>query len=206
MVELYKMNTPTISELVKGEGKKDKGVAVFAAMVLRLVQFFGGTWTKEQIMECAQVCYDEWYYFTFAELGHFAQRAKAGKFKIGDRALIYGPFSPSTLIDWLTTYAAETDEKRGAYYGAMKSTTWAEPENPVSDERVKALFDEFTREIQERQRIEAELAMTEQDKENMRQQRILQKRIDAIANDPLVKVEKGKTTEQVPDKDFIEGL
>ena len=167
--ELLNLDTPPVSLLNKGlNGSKVNGIAVFAALINRIQQFFDAKWGKETIMDCAKVCFDEWYYLTFAELAHFAQKAKSGGFKEDGKSLVYGTFSPATLIDWFCRYAAENLEYREAYFGGKNHNVWVEPENPVSPERFKAAMDEFVAEVEgvlaEQKRLEAEESAKENEK------------------------------------------
>lgn len=142
------MDTPSISLLNYGEKNTNKGEAVFAALIFKVMQFFGGTWNEAQIADCAKVCFDEWYYLTFAELAHFAQKAKSGGFKEEGKQLLYGQFSPANLIDWFVTYTSENMRERGEYFGKQK-TAWVEPENPVPYEKFGETVEELARQLTE---------------------------------------------------------
>lgn len=144
-------------------GEKDtlRGEAVFQFLVLHLVKYFGATWSEMQIMECGKVCFLEWYFLTFAELKHFSHKAKAGGFKEKEKSSIYGQFSPAVMVDWLSMYATETHEERGAYFGKSRLSNWTPPENPVDPERIKQLVSE----------LESELAIQAADEEIAAQKR-----------------------------------
>src|SRR6478736_5595742 len=140
--QLYALDTPSVSTLNIGQKSTDNGIAVFAALIFKIQQFFGAKWEADMIADCAKVCYDEWYYLTFAELAHFAQKAKSGGFKEGNRSLVYGQFLPATLIDWFCRYASDNLNERGQYFKGVKPQ-WQEPENPVSAESIKEAVKEF---------------------------------------------------------------
>ncbi len=186
------MSTPAISSIVKGEAGKEKGIAVFSAMILSLAKFYGGNWEPAQIRESALVCYDEWYYFTFAELSHFSKRAKTGFF-----GKMYGLFSPAILIDWLSTYAAETDSKRGSYFGNAKPQI-EEPENPVDPEKIKKLVSELEHELFI-QKVDEEIESQRKRSESInRYNEMIKKQAEFMAGSG------GKTSEQVPDTSKVD--
>jgi len=137
--ELWQMGTPAIATLNIGEKNTLKGEAVFGALINTLVKFFAAIWTPAQIADCAKVCFDEWYYLSFAELAHFSQRARSGYFKEPGKPLFYGPFSPANVIDWFCTYTAENLQQREAYFAnAGNDSKWAPPSEPVSAEQIIA--------------------------------------------------------------------
>lgn len=163
--QLYALDTPSVSTLNFGQKTTDNGVAVFAALIFKIQQFFGAKWETEQIADCAKVCFDEWHYLTFAELAHFAQKAKSGGFKEDGKALMYGQFVPATLIDWFCTYSADNLAERGRFFGAKK-TEFTEPENPVDPEVIESAI------------IELKLGMAADEMDVAESRREIRKQID----------------------------
>lgn len=193
--ELCKLDTPSVSLLNYGEKSTDKGVAVFQKLVLKIVQFYGGNWTEQQILDCGKVCFDEWNYLTFAELAHFSQKAKSGAYKQDDKPLMYGSFTPAVLIDWFCTYAADNLKERAAYF-ANKRPAFVEPQNPVPQEQVQLALSNFA------------ARMFDENKDERIERDELYKKIDeGVKNfNELMKLNKTikefqpDTTQQVPDK------
>jgi len=165
-IALREMNTPAVAVLNAGEQNTLKGEAVFGALIHGLVKFFGAVWTPAQIAECAKVCFDEWYYLSFAEVAHFAQRARAGYFKEPGKPLFFGQFSPANIIEWLCTYTAENLQQREAYYcNPHNGNTWIPPAEPVSDACVQQLKDVAAL-------IEAQMIATQKEEAEERQRKL----------------------------------
>ena len=163
--ELWRLDTPPVATLNAGEKNTLQGQAVFGALINALVKFFGAVWTPNQIAECAKVCFDEWYYLSFAELAHFSQRAKSGYFKEPGKPLFYGQFSPANIIDWFCTYTAENLDERATYFrNPNNDSKWLPPAEPVSEERIK----EFQRVLAA---LEQQVTACNKEEEEVRRQR-----------------------------------
>lgn len=189
--QLYKLDTPSVSLLNYGEKNTLKGEAVFSSLVLKIVKFFGGNWTDPQIIDCGKVLYNEGYYLTFAELAHFAQKAKAGGFKVEGQALVYGQFTTITMIDWFSTYIGENLKQRGEH--SEKRPTWVEPENPVSPERMSELIAEFEVQITAEKEAERKEEIEKREKAIYSYNEMLKKQVE------LRNKVNGRTSTQVPD-------
>ena len=138
--ELYKMDDKSISTVNKGCKNTFTGQAIFAAAIKNLVDFFGDPWSDSQIAEAAEIMYSECHWFCFPELKHFTRRAKAMKF-----GKIFGKFTPAVLMEWACEYSTQAWQERESYFRAkINKTTWQEPENPVPDEKITALFRSFS--------------------------------------------------------------
>lgn len=72
-----------------------------------ILEFYGVEWSDEQVRECAELLYDDYYWLTLAELKHFTLMAKTSKF-----GKVYGKMNPVTFIDWLGQYADNSIEIR----------------------------------------------------------------------------------------------
>jgi len=148
--DLRKLDTPSVSMMNYGEKTTENGVRIFQALVLNIVKFLGAEWTDDQILECGKICFDEANYLTFAELSHFAQKAKAGGFE-----KVYGKFTTATFMEWFTLYTEQNFIERTGYFsGADKKIEWTEPANPVPTEKVKSFLKEFTDNLQTQIQIE----------------------------------------------------
>lgn len=132
--ELRALDTPSVSMMNVGEKTPENGIRIFQAWVLNIVKFLGAEWTTEQVLECGKICFDEAHYLTFAELSHFAQKAKSGGFE-----KVYGKFTPATFMEWFVTYCSENLEQRKNYFMNEKPL-YLPPENPVSEELVLSAF------------------------------------------------------------------
>ncbi len=132
--ELRALDTPSVSMMNVGEKTPENGIRIFQAWVLNIVKFLGAEWTTEQVLECGKICFDEAHYLTFAELSHFAQKAKSGGFE-----KVYGKFTPATFMEWFVTYCSENLEQRKNFFMNEKPL-YLPPENPVSEELVLSAF------------------------------------------------------------------
>src|SRR5688572_26095564 len=101
--EVLALKAPECSTICTGTGSKENGYDLYAAIILMILNFFGVSWKADQIKECAVMLYDDYYFLTLAELKHFAQQVKAGKFT----STHFNPnfFNPVTFIDWMGVYA-----------------------------------------------------------------------------------------------------
>lgn len=110
--ELYRLNTPPLSSLNE---PFINGVLVLQLLIIEILDFLGVEWSENQIQDCGELAYPEYYWFTIAELKQFSQRVKMGYF-----GKIYGKFSPSTLMEYFKDYAGDMLGARAEYYGNKK--------------------------------------------------------------------------------------
>jgi len=90
------------------------GVNVYVAGITSIVKFIGADWNADQIFECAELAYQECYWFSLAELKHFIVRIKTGVYRS------HKNFSPSVFMEFLQEYSGEALAGRGEYYGQAK--------------------------------------------------------------------------------------
>lgn len=137
--ELRRLDSPSVSMMNIGEKSTENGVMVFQALVNNIVEFLGAEWSKEQILETGKICFDEAHYLTFAELSHFAKKAKAGGF---DK--VYGKFTPITFMEWFTEYTSDNMNQRMYFFSNGYNTSeWTAPKDPVDPEKIEEAVIEF---------------------------------------------------------------
>ena len=85
--------------------------AVLAALVLDLTSYFGLSWSRDQITECAATWFAEYPYMSMAEIKHFVGQCKSGKFTRSD----FRHLSPFLLLGWLSDYMDEVLQERRRY-------------------------------------------------------------------------------------------
>lgn len=76
---------------------------MYELIILMILEFYGVEWKDELVSETAEMLYDDYYWFTIAELKHFMLMCKSGKF-----GKVYGKFTPVTFIDWMGQYSEES--------------------------------------------------------------------------------------------------
>jgi len=144
---LYRMDDISISALNKGTGSKARGMSLFAIALVDIISFFGDdAWSDSQILDTAEIFYDECYWFCFPELKHFVKKCKSLKF-----GKIFGRFNTATFIDWMAQYSSEAHEKRAGYFGKIVKSTWVEPANIVPQEVVTEFISGITTQMLLRQ-------------------------------------------------------
>jgi hypothetical protein len=136
--DIYKHDNTAISIVNKGMGNKDLGISIFQACMISILEFVGAEWKETQLNDAATIFFDECYWFTFAELKHFAKRAKSMKLGGGK---IYGAFTPATFMEWVAEYSEQAFYERSKYFPSISNRIngWTEPQNPVSAEKIKEL-------------------------------------------------------------------
>lgn len=133
------METPQICLLGKAsDGVTMMGIKVFQFVVSDLCLYMGADKCSEDAMlECGELAYSEAHWLSLAELKLFTVRVKTGQYTS------HKNFSPAILMEFLKEFLGEMLRARGEYYGAKKQESkWVEPENPISVERMAALFEE----------------------------------------------------------------
>lgn len=155
--ELRALDTPSVSMMNVGEKTPENGIRIFQAWVLNIVKFLGAEWTTEQVLECGKICFDEAHYLTFAELSHFAQKAKSGGFE-----KVYGKFTPATFMEWFVTYCSENLEQRKNFFMNEKPA-YLPPENPVSEELVLSAFRDIKDKLNDEMKAEGTYPAMDED-------------------------------------------
>lgn len=173
--ELYKIDDVSISAVNKGTGSQSTGIAIFAAALYSVINFFGDeNWSDSQIIETATVFYEQCYWFCLPELKHFTRKCKALEF-----GKVYGRFNTATFMEWVSLYAAMAWARRTPHFEQKfndNSVNWVEPakEDLVPDEVVEKAIKDFESEIaaiNEQEQKEAE--------ERIRESSRMRKQIDA---------------------------
>lgn len=135
------MPVVALSSLGK-QGDEMVGEIVWQMAVADLAEFMGGNWSEHMMIECGRLAYQEAYFMTLAELKLFATRVKTGTYTS------HKNFGPSVLMEHLQTYLQELYTERANYHGGqLKKTVFVEPEHPVPEEKVSALFQDFTAQL-----------------------------------------------------------
>lgn len=101
VAEIQEMKTPEISTINRGENTTEPAIAVYEFVVLGLLEFYGCEWSKEQIRECAELLFNEYYWLHIAELKHLITRIKT-------QTKVFGKFSPAQLMEAFSQYADES--------------------------------------------------------------------------------------------------
>lgn len=182
--ELHKLDTPSVSMLNVGTKSTENGVRVFQLLVLNIVKFLGAEWSEEQIKDCGKICFDEANYLTFAELSHFAKKAKSGGFE-----KVYGKFTPATFMDWFTIYTTQNLEERAMYHSNNKKGVWIEPENPVQEERIMGFLKDFTESMQKQIQTEQAAEFLKRDEQVKKHNDLLKSK---LTPEQLQELEKDK--------------
>jgi len=107
-------NTPALSQLGRDTEGGMMGINFFDAQLTNLVEFVGAKMSPAQIRECAELAYEECYWFTFAELKQFILRIKTGVYTSNKN------FSPLVFMEFLRMYAEERLCYRYDHYSQLK--------------------------------------------------------------------------------------
>lgn len=160
-MDVVKMGLPQISTINRGQMSKEAGITVFETMILDLLEYYGVEWNPPQIRSVAELMFDEYYYWSLAELKHFILKVKRG-----DYGKLFGKFSPSNIVDYASTYNSELLVARSTYRKP-------EPEQTgefVSSERIRAALGEFADKWEQNIR-EQKKAANEEEKRQKEQER-----------------------------------
>lgn len=115
------------------------GIAVFQAQIINLIEFMGICWSELQISDCGQLAYEQYYWFTLAELKQFILRVKTSHYTSNKN------FSPLVLMDFLNQYAEERKQARYEHYSQQAPKVQFDPEaKPLTDEQMTQLTSSIT--------------------------------------------------------------
>lgn len=106
------LSTPPLCQIgQKGENAVLVGTLIFNTQIDALLHFLGvaDKWSSYMLDECAALAYEEYYWFTIAELKQVMSRIKVGYYSS------HKNFTPSELMKFLKQYADEMIEARGQY-------------------------------------------------------------------------------------------
>lgn len=84
---------------------------IMESIICMMLDYYGVEWQKIQIRETAELWAKEYYWMHIAEIKHFLTKCK-----VGDYGKIFGKLSPSTIMDWLQSYASESLNTRASMY------------------------------------------------------------------------------------------
>jgi len=156
------MDTPMLSQL-----GNDIGIGVFAVAIGGLVDFMArkDAWTPEIVKESAAIAYNEYCWFTIAELKLFTIKVKAGHYNSQKN------FIAPVMMEMLLEFAREIKiAKRQLHEQARKEAlrnTKAIESPPVPPEQVQQLLKDFFKLIEEaKQRHEQEAQEYRQQRKN----------------------------------------
>ena len=91
------------------------GETVLVEMAKSIMEFVGGVpWTESQMLNFAAIAYQEYYWFTFAEIKQFSLRVKTGVYESNKNV------SPVVLMGWMLEYSQERLEHRYNHYSQLK--------------------------------------------------------------------------------------
>ena len=102
---IRKLDYPAVSKLlIKTDNGIDKKPCYdfIAEYIENVLIFFGEEWKSTTIYDTAETIYADYYYLTLADWKLIAQRIKASHY-----GKVYGKFTPSVLMDWISLYAGE---------------------------------------------------------------------------------------------------
>ena len=112
--ELLQLNLPALSQLGKNAVGGMAGVTAFKMQFTNLVEFVDAKMNDGQIRECSELAYEEYHWFTLAELKQFILRVKTGVYTS------HKNFSALVLMEFLKQYADERLEHRYNHYSQLK--------------------------------------------------------------------------------------
>lgn len=99
------MKLPSISSLVK----KENGVTVktdcylfLSGMIVLLNQYFGVTWSDDQVMTAAKELYSDHYYWSLADWKLFSKKCQ--RCELEKEGKLYGAWTPDKLLSWALRY------------------------------------------------------------------------------------------------------
>jgi len=107
--EIYDMRTPSLSSLGMTNGVM-VGFDIFQYSLLGIVDFLELKWNENQLRECAQLAYDEYYWFNLAEVKQFCLLVKTGTYES------HKNISPALLLGFMEDYASRMRYERAEYY------------------------------------------------------------------------------------------
>lgn len=103
------MRTPSLSSLGMVNGAM-VGIRIFQYALLGIVEFLELKWNENQLRECAQLAYDEYYWFNLAEVKQFCLLVKTGTYES------HKNISPALLLGFMEDYASKMRYERAEYY------------------------------------------------------------------------------------------
>lgn len=111
IAEIVRVQSASLSAVNIGTGNTITAQAVIAKLLLDTTAYFGVSWTKIQVTECAAMWVSEYYWMSMAEIKHFLTKLKTGQYSKDD----YRHLSPFQLMGWLQEYTDELLIERRRY-------------------------------------------------------------------------------------------
>jgi len=105
LLEIRQMDAAPLSSLARITGSKSECYGYIGLELNDITFHFGVEWKDRQIASCAELLYENYYYLTAPDWTLFFKKCKSLLF-----GKVYGIFSPSQLMEWAATYAAEWTE------------------------------------------------------------------------------------------------
>jgi len=138
-MDVVRVDTVQLCQLGKNQVSGGmEGIVCIKSHLLSIVSFFGmaDKWTADMFRETADIAYKECYWLSLAELQHFVNRVKAGKYSSQKN------FNPAIFMEWLNEFSDEIHATRGAVKGYdYKKNTIQVDKELVSDPTAKRVID-----------------------------------------------------------------
>lgn len=140
IAEIHSMKTPEISTINRGEKSTEPAIILYEFVIIGLLEFFGVEWSKEQIRECAELLFNEYYWLHIAELKHLITKVKTGEIEMADgkKFKTYGKFNPQLLMECFSQYADESLKERQQAYERQAGDERYNERWGSRDERLKS--------------------------------------------------------------------
>lgn len=147
--EVQGMKTPEISTINRGEKNTEQAIMLYEFVILTLLDFYVTKWEDEQIRECAEMLFSEYYWLQIAELKHLCVLLKTGKMMVPDgKNLVafkpFGKFSPSDLMRCFDQYAHESLIERQYAFERQSCDDRHHERWNSHDERLKSNSEAYT--------------------------------------------------------------
>lgn len=173
--EIVRVESASLSAVNYGTGNTLTAQAVIAKLLLDTTAYFGISWTKPQITECAAMWVQEYYWMSMAEIKLFLSKLKAGLYSKQD----YRHLSPFQLMGWLEEYTNELLVERAKFHDEREAAARYEREKARMTDPSMMAFD-AVKAFQALGINPDEAAKATDDKEEIyRQEKIKQRQRDA---------------------------
>lgn len=121
--DIYNLNTPAISSLGELNGIR-VGIDVLVFAFMGIADFLDLRWNKSQLLELAQLAYDQYYWLNLAEIKQFCMLVKTGSYEH------HKNISPAILFGFLNDYCDKMLYERAEYYKSKKQHSNRKDPNP----------------------------------------------------------------------------
>lgn len=110
--EVVRIPSPAMSSVNFGSKSRIFSQAIMAKLLTDLTEYFGVSWGRVQITDCADLWSSEYYWMTMAEIKLFLTKVKTGQYTKKD----FRHLTPHLLMGWLDDYASDLLVNRIDYY------------------------------------------------------------------------------------------